>query len=519
MKDTTLLLIDNRLKSRSTIYQWCNELLGPSRDITGFEQGGINSGDFYKLYNNEQLKQADASELGVSIGSTTISAVGEADDVVLLSDDIHSIKLLARLTEQYCKEYRVKLVPQKTKLLPIFYQRHIHLVNYAKLTHEVSIADLQLHFVDEAEHVGVIRSSNGNMSNVLHRIASHKKALAAVSSAGLTRGCRTNPAASLRIHNLYAIPVLFSGLGSLVLLKTEIKVLSTHLKNTVQRLQRLHENTPRAVVFLLAGCLPADAIIHQRQLSLFTMICHKPGSLLHEHAKYTLDLEQNNYSWFKQIRDICLLYDLPDPSVLLHSPPQKLNFKRDYKKKICIYWHKLFVTECRDLKSLKYFRPELYSVTKPHYLWTLSAGRPYESSKSTIVAQMLSGRYRSEFFCRHFKATHSGLCSSPTCEDVAGTLEHILISCPAYSITRDEQFSLCLSNTVMFPFLHGFIRQIINSDENTKAQFFLEPLAFEVIRQESNNHGMHYLSTLNYICRSFVFSIHREYINRIKNIS
>ena len=132
---------------------------------------------------------------------------------------------------------------------------------------------------------------------------------------------------------------------------------------------------------------------------------------------------------------------------------------------------------------------------------------------------MLSGRYRSEFFCRHFKANHSGLCSSPTCEDVAGTLEHILISCPAYSITRDEQFSLCLSNTVMFPFLHGFIRQIINSDENTKAQFFLEPLAFEVIRQESNNHGMHYLSTLNYICRSFVFSIHREYINRIKNKS
>ena len=60
MKDTTLLLVDNRLKSRSTVYQWCDEVLGPSRDITGFEQGGINSGDFYKLYNNEQLKQANA---------------------------------------------------------------------------------------------------------------------------------------------------------------------------------------------------------------------------------------------------------------------------------------------------------------------------------------------------------------------------------------------------------------------------------------------------------------------------
>ena len=128
---------------------------------------------------------------------------------------------------------------------------------------------MQLEFVDEAEHVGVIRSSNGNMNNVLHRVASHKKALAAVSSAGLTRGCRSNQAASLRIHNLYAILVLFSGLGSLLLLKSEIKVIATHIKNTTQCLQRLHENTPMAVVFLLAGCLPAEALLNQRQPSLF----------------------------------------------------------------------------------------------------------------------------------------------------------------------------------------------------------------------------------------------------------
>ena len=353
MKDTTLLLIDNRLKSRSTVYQWCDEVLGPSRDITGFEQGGINSGDYYKLYNNEQLKQAHASMLGVCIGSTTISAVGEADDVVLLSNDIHNIKLLARLTEQYCKEFRVKLVPRKTKLLPIYHQRHIQLVNYAKLTHEVSIGDSHLEFVDEAEHVGVMRSTSGNMINVLQRITSHKRTLAAVSSAGLTRGCRSNPAASLRIHNLYAIPVLFSGLGSLLLLKSEIKVIETHLKNTIQRLQRLHENTPRAVVYLLAGCLPAEALLHQRQLSLFTMICHKPGSLLHEHAKFILTTEKNHYSWFKQISVICSLYDLPEPLNLLHCPPQKLNFKREYKKKMSNYWHTLLLHECKDLKSLK----------------------------------------------------------------------------------------------------------------------------------------------------------------------
>ena len=49
---SALLLLNNRLENRSTVYQWDGEMLGPARDTTGFEQGGINSGDFYKLYNN-----------------------------------------------------------------------------------------------------------------------------------------------------------------------------------------------------------------------------------------------------------------------------------------------------------------------------------------------------------------------------------------------------------------------------------------------------------------------------------
>ena len=44
-------------------------MLGPAPDMTGFEQGGVNSSDFYNLYNNEQLKTAQASGLGVNLGS------------------------------------------------------------------------------------------------------------------------------------------------------------------------------------------------------------------------------------------------------------------------------------------------------------------------------------------------------------------------------------------------------------------------------------------------------------------
>ena len=82
--------------------------MGPAEDGTGFEQGGINSSDFYKLYNNEQLKSAQDSRLGVDIGSDVISGIGQADDVMLAASSLYNLQLLVDLTEQYCAKFRVK---------------------------------------------------------------------------------------------------------------------------------------------------------------------------------------------------------------------------------------------------------------------------------------------------------------------------------------------------------------------------------------------------------------------------
>ena len=119
MTGSALLLI-NRLENRSTVNQWDLEMLRP-----GFEQGGINAGDFYKLYNNYQLKRAQSSSLGEDIGTSTVSAFGQADDVMLSANTVDELSLMAKLT--YSANYRVKLVSSKTKLLPLY------LVVYAKM--------------------------------------------------------------------------------------------------------------------------------------------------------------------------------------------------------------------------------------------------------------------------------------------------------------------------------------------------------------------------------------------------
>ena len=57
------------------------------------------------------------SNLGVNIGSSIISSIGQADDTILISDDIFKLNVLVSLITDYCHKYKVELVPSKTKLL------------------------------------------------------------------------------------------------------------------------------------------------------------------------------------------------------------------------------------------------------------------------------------------------------------------------------------------------------------------------------------------------------------------
>ena len=115
--DKGLLYLNSRLGCRQTYCEWDKQLMGPIGDLLGVEQGGVNSDKLYKLANNDQLNIAQKSKLGINLGNDTISIIGQADDSVLLANSIHSLNNLLLLTLNYCREYNVTLVPEKTKLL------------------------------------------------------------------------------------------------------------------------------------------------------------------------------------------------------------------------------------------------------------------------------------------------------------------------------------------------------------------------------------------------------------------
>ena len=178
---SAILFMDNRLAGRKTVYAWDGEKMGPAVDLTGFEQGGINSSNYYKLYNNIQLIMAQSSHLGADIGSAVISAVGQADDIILISNDIHNLLLLVKMTEDYCEKYRVKLEPKKTKLLAYSNKSTDLLVKMAARSNMITINHVPVNFTNDAQHVGVVRNTTGNMPNIVTRVSKHKKA-------GMARG-------------------------------------------------------------------------------------------------------------------------------------------------------------------------------------------------------------------------------------------------------------------------------------------------------------------------------------------
>ena len=510
LTDDSLLLIDNRLASRTTVYEWNRELMGPAPDETGFEQGGINSSDYYKMYNNEQLETAQASGLGVDLGSCTVSAVGQADDVLLCSNSIDSLRLLATLTEKYCEKFNVKLVPSKTKLLGYSAANKDYLLDHAKLINSVTINKVPVNFTDEFEHVGVTRNISGNLPHIMNRIAEHKRGMNFALSAGLARSHSGNPAASLRVHQLYGVPKLFSGLASLVLSKQEIRVVDGYYQQVVQNLQRLHGKTPRCFVFLMAGCLPGEAILHQRQLTLFMLICHLPADPLYDHAKHILLTAKNSAkSWFLQIRELCLMYGLDHPLKLLSWPPSKSSFKQLVKKNVSMHWENLLQAEAAELPSLRFFMASYCSVMLPHIVWT-TARTSFESRKATILARMKSGRFRSEYLTRHWSNNQQGLCLAVTCDHVVGDLEHMLVNCPALESVRVRMWDLMFEKAALFPPLYNFFSILKKSSPTTKFHFFLEPFAFHEIFETLRVYGQPVLELICYLTRTYAYYLYRK---------
>ena len=293
-----------------------------------------------------------------------------------------------------------------------------------------------------------------------------------------------------------------------------MSLLDMHFKETCQNLQKLIVKTPRSVVFLLGGCLPLRAMLHLRQLTLFGMVARLNEDPLAVHARHILSQGRpSSKSWFWQIRDICLLYNLKHPLELLETPPSKETYRRLIKSHVISYWENKLRGEAAPLLSLSYFHPSFMSLVKPHPIWTTVGSNPFEVTKAIQQARFLSGRYRSESLASHWSTNTNGYCLAPTCNTTVETIEHILTECASYRETMRNLCNLWLS--VSNPHVLILVLDALCNDREYFMQFLLDCSVLPPVILATQRHGSSILEKLFYLTRTWCYAIHRK---RMKNL-
>ena len=354
----------------------------------------------------------------------------------------------------------------------------------------------------------------------MSRIVAHKHALGAVLHTGAGKGHHGNPVAAVKLDLTYGVPVLFSGLASLVLTRAEVDVIDQHVKITVENLLRLHPGTPRAVIAFLSGTLPGMAQLHIRQLSLFSMITRHPNNILNRHAKssYTTS-KPSEKSWFTRIRELCLTYNLPHPTLLLENPLPKSTFKTLVRGKVIDYWEAKLRDEAAALPSLNYFNPNYMSLAKPHPLLLTASSSPYEVIKATVQAKMLSGRYRTERLCRYWSQNTGGFCLVHTCKNlgISEDLPHILSNCPGLDKIRKTLTIFTTTKSSGLPSeVKEFVRLYTMSHHPLFVHFLLDCSQFPEVIASTQKYGPEILPKVFHITRTWCYSLHRERLKLLK---
>ena len=202
------------------------------------------------------------------------------------------------------------------------------------------------------------------------------------------------------------------------------------------------------------------------------------GNILHRLAHNTLSASKRvSPSWFLQVGDLCIKYSIKDPLTLLSNPPTKSSFNRSAKSKVIDFWETKLRSDATLLSSLTFFKPEFYSLTKPHPIWTSAGNNPHEAEKACCQARMISGRFRTCWLARHWSGDSSGSCSLPSCHlnPTPGTLAHILLECEDLSIARQGVYALWANYLRDKPYLFPIVRRYtVECSDIERIQFILD---------------------------------------------
>ena len=147
------------------------------------------------------------------------------------------------------------------------------------------------------------------------------------------------------------------------------------------------------------------------------------------------------------------------------------------------------------------------SLTKPHAIWTTARENPYEVAKAVIQARMLSGRYRTKLLTSNWLNGQDVYCPAPHCTEIE-SLQHILLDCPDYAITRTNVVKKWLS--VDDPVVAQLTNHALSQPASYLIQFILDATALPQTINLLKSRDENSLGMLMNLTQTWCYSVHRE---------
>ena len=120
---------------------------------------------------------------------------------------------------------------------------------------------------------------------------------------------------------------------------------------------------------------------------------------------------------------------------------------------------------------------------------------------------MKSGKYRTASLCRHWTNNKAGFCLAPTCHESQETLEHLLIHCPHYNLTRQKIANIWTTSPINN--ITALLPSLLSGPASQLLHFILDPASHPQTIQLTTVYGNDIQYVLFHLTRSWCFAIHK----------